>query len=274
MGNESKTSRLVIGGAILLVLVLLLGGGIYFSSNTQPEPTPTPFAATLEDAQQLVDERNYSGALEMLEQIVASDTQNAEAYFLLGLANFNTGKYDEAKEAFNRSLEIDSSRAAAVHHNLGALAYQFGDFETAIEEFKLALEADPDDSDSHYQLGATYLVQSLPADGVVPDVELLKAARSEFEEALELDPEMPEAMVGLANVHMLFDQVPLAIELLEGALEQSPDMGEALFALGRAYAVSNETEKAKKTLQAFIETNPPEIWKQQAQEIIKQLEEQ
>jgi tetratricopeptide (TPR) repeat protein len=216
----------------------------------------------------------YAAAVEALEYIVGEDTSNAEAAFALGLAYFNAGQYEKAREAFENSLELDSGRAAAVHHNLGALAYQVGEMQEAVKEFQAALEADPDDPDTHYQLGATYLTMAQPtAEGQQPDMGLLEQARQELERALELAPNKPEALVGLGNYYMVMNQFPEAIEKLELAVEENPTMREALFALGRAYAVNGQIARAKETLQMFLDTDPPEVWAGQARDILMQLGE-
>jgi Flp pilus assembly protein TadD len=220
-----------------------------------------------------MDAGNYVDAAQKLEEIVDANDENAEAYFLLGVARFNLGEYELARSAFERALELDPERAASVHHNLGALAYQMQDFQTAETEFKAALETDPDDPDTHYQLGATYLVQALPANTMTPDAEMLTRAEEQFEKALDLAPGKGEALVGLGNVYLLDNRVEEAVEVLEQAVDGNPEMGEALFALGRAYTLAGETEEARATLQRFLEGNPPEVWAEQARQILAQLGE-
>ncbi len=262
-------NKRLISVGVVLILVIGLGAGIIFSLRS-----PQPAEVDLEEARPLLDAGRYEEAREQLKQFVAANPQHAEAHFLLGLAHFNLEEYGPAEEAFRRSLDLDVDRAAAVHHNLGALAYQTGEIETAIEEFQAALEIDPDDSDSHYQLGASYLVQALPSDQMSPpDEASLKKAEAQFEHALELKPNKPEALVGLSNVYMLQNRLDEAISLLETALEQNPQMREALFALGRAYAAAGQLEKSKETLQRFLATDPPAVWAQQAEELLSQLDE-
>ncbi len=244
---------------LLLALVLVTGCG-----RTPP---------TLDEAQSKMDAGEFTAAADMLEQIVAQDQENAEAYFLLGLSYFNLANYEKAQGAFEQTLKLDPERAAAVHHNLGALAYQTGDMNTAIEEFKSALDADPNDSDTHYQLGATYLVLALPTEIQPPDEEKLQQAQAEFEASLALTPGKPEALVGIGNIYLLQNRLPEAIETLEQVVEDNPQMREALFALGRTYATAGDVPQAQATLQRFLDTDPPAVWAQQAQEILTQLGE-
>ncbi|MBN2002325.1 MAG: tetratricopeptide repeat protein [Anaerolineae bacterium] len=257
--------------AILAIVILVgVGGGALYLFPKLSKPTPAS-TTDLTAIQAQIDSGEFATARTNLEQLVASDNTNAEAYFLLGLACFNLQDYQKAREFFARSMELDPGRTAAVHHNLGALAYQTGEMDTAVQEFQAALAIDPNDADSHYQLGATYLLMAFPENAAEPNPENLLMAQTEFEQSLVLVPDKPESLVGLSNVYMFQNKVPDAIELLEKAIEQVPDMSEALFTLGRAYAVVGETEKAKQTLQRFLDTDPPDVWANEAQQLLDQL---
>ncbi|HNT73987.1 MAG TPA: tetratricopeptide repeat protein [Anaerolineae bacterium] len=261
--------------AIVLVVGALVSGGSWLLQRSAKTPTPeaSVIGGDIEAAQAQLDAGEFVAAKATLEQLVAQNDKDAEAHFLLGLACFNLQEYDKARESFNRSLALDPGRGAAVHHNLGVLAYQLGDLTTAVAEFQAALAIDAQDADSHYQLGATYLVLAFPAGALQPDADYLAKSQSEFELALQSAPNKPEALVGLANIHIFQNRVDEAIALLEEALEQSPDMREALFALGRAYAVAGQNAQARETLQRFLDTNPPEVWAQEAQQLLGQLDQ-
>ena len=254
-----------------IVVVLVLAGGVAAAIMLSNRPTQTSDAAGLEAIQAKMDGGDYAGAKADLESVLAEDDQNAEAHFKMGLASFNLGDYEAAEVHFNRSLALEPDRAAAVHHNLGVLAYQIGDMDTALAEFESALEADPDDADTHYQLGATYLILAFPMGAVEPDPERLAEAEAQFNRALEVSPGKPEALVGLANIYMLQNDMPQAITLLEDVVAQRPDMREALFALGRSYAAVGDTDKAVTTLETFLETDPPAVWADQAEQLLQTL---
>lgn len=251
---------------IMLALILLAG-------CHPAESTPLAANLDIEAIKEQMDAGEYTIAQQALEAIIAEDKENSEAYFLLGLSHFKLGEIAPARAAFNRALELDPERAGAVHHNLGSLAYQEGELETAEKELKTALELEPNDPDSHYQLGATYLMMALPLNDAPPNAERIAQAQAKFEECLELAPDKAEALVGLGNSYLLQNNLEGALELLEKAVEKSPQMPEALFTLGRTYAMSGQTEQAQTTLNEFLATNPPATWRQQAEDILNQLEE-
>ncbi|MGC9521252.1 MAG: tetratricopeptide repeat protein [Anaerolineae bacterium] len=262
--------HLLLGIALAMVLIGAVVAVIYLSNRPLPSEEEADAMAAI---QAEIDAGNYESARTQLEEVLAEDEGDAEAHFKLGLVYFNLGEYQLAQERFSRSLELEPDRAAAVHHNLGVLAYQTGDMDGALEEFRAALSVDPDDPDTHYQLGATYLLVAFPTGAEEPDMESLASAEAEFERALEVASGKPEALVGLANVYMLRGEMTGAIDLLEQAIEQAPEMREALFALGRAYAAVGERDRAIDTLETFLATDPPAMWAQQAQELLDELDQ-
>jgi protein O-GlcNAc transferase len=255
-------------GRLLLVglIVILVGVGLYFV--LQASSKSQPVTVSVEEVQAQIDAGQYDAARDALEKLIATDPENAEAHFMLGLTYFNLGEYAKAQASFSQAMALEPQRAAAVHHNLGVLAYQTGDMETAVAEFKAALEADPNDPDSHYQLGATYLQIAVSNS----DLTYLQQAEVEFKRALELAPGKPEALVGLGTLYLNQNKIAEATKLLEQAVQSNPEMREALFALGMAYFAGGDTASAKTTLQKFLDTQPPEQWANEAREIMKQLE--
>ncbi len=257
-----KSKRLILGGVVLVLLIGGLVAGLYYSTQSQPDTAPPP-----------KQEATDAPEVESISQI-----DDAEEAFSQGLEYFGMGDYDKAEAAFQRALELDSGRAAAVHHNLGVLKYQQAledpnaDIQDAVDEFKAALEEDPDDPDSHYQLGATYLAMAQPtALGQPANFEVLELARAELEKAMELAPDKAEPLVGMGHYYMTRNELANAIEALEKALELDPDLPEALFALGNAYAAAGKPSEAKEALEKFLDTDPPKVRAEQAEALIKNL---
>jgi Tfp pilus assembly protein PilF len=257
--------RVILVIVVVLVLVGGVGAAVYFSNR----PSDATVDQDLDAVQAEIDAGDFEAARADLEAILAEDEENAEAHFKMGLIFFNLGDHEGARGHFNTSLSLEPDRAAAVHHNLGVLAYQAGDMDAAVAEFQAALEADPDDADTHYQLGATYLILAFPMGAIEPDAVRFQQAEDEFDRALAVEPNKPEALVGLANVYLLRNDMAQAISTLESVIEQSPQMREALFALGRAYAAVGDTANAKSTLEQFLDTDPPAVWAEQAEEILQ-----
>lgn len=256
--------RLIIVGVVVFVLAAVVIAALSLAPPAAPE-------MTLDEIRARMDAGEYAAVREALLAYVAASPNDAEARFRLGLTHFNLNEYDLAREQFTTALALDPERAPAVHHNLGVLNYQVGDFTGAVQEFQAALAQDPDDADTHYQLGATYLVMAIPAIDAPPDFEKLAQAEAEFSQALALAPDKPEALVGLGNIYLLQNDPDAAIEVLGQAVEMAPRLPEALFALGRAYLLNGQLDAARETFQRFLQADPPEMWAQQVEILLSQM---
>ena len=210
----------------------------------------------------------YAEAVAELEAIIEDDPGNSGAHFLLGQAYNQDGDLLKAADEFRTVLALDPDNGAA-HHNLGVTLFQMRDPNAAASEFLAALELDPDDPDTRYQLGATYLVLALSAGP--PDAELLDQATAEFEAALETHADMPEALIGMGNIHIQRQDFEGAVETLKQALEEVPDSPEAHYALAQAYTLKGDEVLACQTYDRFIELNPPADWRTQAAQVMSEL---
>jgi len=94
-------------------------------------------------------------AIESYKQAIRIDPDYRDAHFNLGLAYYNSGKYEEKIESYKQAIRIDPDYADA-HYNLGNAYGRSGKYEEAIESYRQALRIDPDDARAHYNLGYVY----------------------------------------------------------------------------------------------------------------------
>jgi len=267
----------------LFIVVGLLVVLAACQGRSQPETVDEPLDPRDESQSQDVEELvnsgrasleagNYDEAVSTLEEAVEQAPNNRDAHFLLGQAYNQNGELSKAVDAYRKVLEIEPESAAA-HHNLGVTYYQLQDLRAAMDQFEKALEIDPDDADTHYQLGAAYLTLALSGSepGSPGDPELLEQATAEFETALELRENMPEALIGLGNVQLQQGNYSAAIDALQQALESVPNSREAHYALAGAFAQSGNIEKACETYDQFLSLDPPAAWKAQAEQTMASL---
>jgi tetratricopeptide (TPR) repeat protein len=103
------------------------------------------------------------------------------------------------------------------------------------------------------------------------DPELLDQATEEFDAALELRENMPEALIGLGNVYLQQGDYDAAIEVLEQAIASVPDSREAHYALAGALAQSGNADRACETYSQFLSLDPPANWRAQAEQTMASL---
>jgi len=94
--------------------------------------------------------KEYKQAADWLERVSASDVHYREANFFLGLARLETGDTAGAQKAFQ--MIASTVPLSEVFNNLGA-AENRRNLPQAVDDFRKALEGDPNDPDYHFNLG-------------------------------------------------------------------------------------------------------------------------
>ena len=77
-------------------------------------------------------------------------------------------------------------------------------------------------------------------------------ALDEFDRAIEIDAELAEAYVGRGYYYLLSGDAAEGLVQLQQAVVLDPEMPEAKFALGIAFAEAGQIDTAIATLEAFL----------------------
>jgi serine/threonine protein kinase len=120
----------------------------------------------------------------------------------------------------------------------------------ARECLEQAIHIDPAYALPHSVLGGSFVTPAVY--GIIPAHQAMPLARAEYQKALEIDPMLPEALVGLAAIAMLYDyNWKEADRLFAMALTRGPlpggaraRYGQFLYWTGRPEAAVKETEGA------------------------------
>ena len=118
-----------------------------------------------------------------------------------GIALFNKGKLGEAKSTFEGVLKQNDNSAEA-HYRLGLifLSRQYRNEDDAVDQMDRAVEINPSSADYQYGLGAAYGIKAQNA-GVIKQAFLAPKIKKAFEKAVELNPKLIEAHIGLAQYY-------------------------------------------------------------------------
>jgi tetratricopeptide (TPR) repeat protein len=79
------------------------------SSSSKPAAAPSDYAR----AKAMVEARNYKDAIPVLQQVVAKEPRNADAYNLLGFATRKTGNPQGSLQYYTTALQIDPKHLGA-----------------------------------------------------------------------------------------------------------------------------------------------------------------
>lgn len=227
-----------------------------------------PLNDLLDQARAAIDRNDFQAAIEPLQKFIAEKEDFAYAHFQLGYVYTALKQPKEARPEYERAVALDpkmseaqldlgillleSDPAAAVgplskavdliptqsrpRFLLGAAQERSGDLKSASQSFEAALRLDPKDLDTTLHLGQLYLTQKRPAE-----------AENKFRSALELQPNLPAALLGLAQ-SLDQQKKPEAAEAYQNYLKTQPEDPNAKEHLAKSLVAKNQFDEAEALL--------------------------
>lgn len=101
----------------LVAMLALLSAAPVWADDTLETPVQDVSAYNLAEIKTMLDDGNYAEAIGKLHHITRKDTQNADAFNLLGYALRHTGDMNGSMANYIKALEIEPA-------HVGALEYQ------------------------------------------------------------------------------------------------------------------------------------------------------
>ena len=173
------------------------------------------------------------------EQALALNQQLAEGHTCLGNVFFSSGRYDEAVQQFQRSLDLDHTSDETLR--LLAAAYEkqgkLGDAEQA---YRKAVALRPNYWNVYNAFGAFYYNQARYADAVVM-----------FQKAISLAPSNFRAYSNLGGIYLLLGRYQEAVDALKQSNTLRPSF-ESYGNLGAAYFYMRRYQDSVDNLQQAL----------------------
>ncbi|HJU91451.1 MAG TPA: tetratricopeptide repeat protein [Pyrinomonadaceae bacterium] len=178
----------VLGSPFLLILLFLLLRG-FFSDIIGSHRAKAAFRQNLESA--------------------TLNPADASAHYNLGLIHQNRGELDQARERFERALQIDAEEIDA-SYQLGRIARQQKRYTDAIQNFEQVVMRNPAHSQHEVwrEVAATYI-----AAGQFED------ARTALDQFLEHRPSDPEGLYLMGRAHAGLGHKREAASLMQACIE-------------------------------------------------------
>jgi tetratricopeptide (TPR) repeat protein len=111
--------------------------------------------SAVEEATELLHEERFREAMVELRKVLEADARNPYAYFFLGVAFFEVGEVEAARDAYEACVKLApkhlGARVALTH-----VRRAMGDVRGAIREGMAALSLAPADGDALYAVGLAY----------------------------------------------------------------------------------------------------------------------
>lgn len=185
-------------------------------------------------AQALVRSDQFDKALPLL---VAATTRpgakpDAGLLYYRGLAEFRTGRIEDARRSFQQVIDIEPRNSAALFY-LGRIAYERNEFNDSIVMLNRATQSDPQLAEAWTLLTIAYLRRASGVDQTQARADYTNAVRA-GEALYKLKPDAPSALLyGQALVYA--GQHARAVPVLERATAANSQAdGTAFFLLGVA----------------------------------------
>ena len=141
------------------------------------------------------------------------------------------------------------------HNNLGDLYGRHGNFEKAIEEFKIAIALLPNYGDAYHNMANSYL-----------QLGKIDEAIENYQKALTFNPGLWQSHQNLAAIYAQRGQINLTLEHLEKAVALNPQNPTLRLNLGIVYFNLGKKAEAKKEFEAVLVLDPGN---QDAQKFLK-----
>jgi tetratricopeptide (TPR) repeat protein len=156
------------------------------------------------------------------------------------------GSPDEAIRIVQGIIATDPEATAASYDILGASYIAKNDLGRAAENFRKALDLDPQLMNAHYRLA-----------WIAEKQGRLREAEAEYQKEIEITPGHFKALYNLAHVYQMTGELDKERETLEKCLDADPKFPLTYFYLARLYFVRGErTQEAIDLVKKGIDLKP------------------
>lgn len=248
------------------------------------------FGQTLQDAQKLIDNESYFKAKQTLYKVLAAGTElKPDVYYYLGNAYLKDDDVDsaklfykqvfnpdtrtplgylangrlallnkntvEAKQNFDRALQITKMKNANIYYEIGDAYFKPNiiDLQAAITNFEAAYNLDSKNTSILLELGDAYLENS------ANDPSMGGKAMNKYESASEINKSLPLAWIKIGRLSMrgrIYDQ---AIDAFDKALAIDPSYAVIYKELGEAYYYTKQFDKMLTNFKKYVALSPGDL---------------
>ncbi len=185
------------------------------AAKQQSTKSPVDHAAKEEQAIVLINQGKLQEAEAVYKDLIATGTLNYVVYANLAAIYGIQKRFDETIDIARKALELNPNQPQS-HYNLANAYQEKGEPEVAIKSYLKALEMKPNYLEAHTNLGNTLKEQG----------KLDEAIRS-YENALAIKPDTPDIHINIGNVYKMKNNLDDAINAYNSALRLDPKHHEA-----------------------------------------------
>jgi predicted Zn finger-like uncharacterized protein len=231
----------------------------------------------------------YDRAIDQINRVIEEYPKNEEYVFIRGRIYFDRGNYDTARKDFNKAYELNTHYHQA-YFFVGRTAFEQGEYDTATRIFRHVLDYRPNNGEFHYWMGRTLEKENRTGQALEeyrkasavdeayavrnPELFIRRGrllarlgysieGRKDIERALELAPEMDEALIAMGETNFDDKMYDEAIDNFTKALESNPERPSAQYKLGMSLIYSGRDNEGVKHLQKAVKYGyeDPEVFR-------------
>ncbi len=162
--------------AIALSLLVGFAGGVVFS--VYKIPSITGQFPSNQQSKNTDDEKKQH--IQHLEESVAENDQNIEAWTQLGHAYFDSDDFKKAIFAYNKVLKLEPNNSA-IYSDLGVMYRRNSEPEKAIESFNKAIELDATNIQAQFNVGIVLFHDLKDQDGAIKAWEKVASIQPDYQ---------------------------------------------------------------------------------------------
>ena len=172
---------------------------------------PDDMREVAQEATDLFKMQRYDEAAAKYQMIIDKYPESLYAWSNLGVVRSQEGKLQEAMKALQQAVKLSPNDAFS-YRNLGIVYYQLNQNDAAIDALERSIALDPNNVYSHDYLGCACSQKGWQ-----------EVAEKEFQKAIEINDDFPDAHYNLAIVYAM--QKPPALELARRHYKRALELG-------------------------------------------------
>jgi tetratricopeptide (TPR) repeat protein len=191
--------------------------------------------------------QDYAQAVPLLKQAAARDPQNLTLLMTLAHSCLWSKQYPCVLDTYHEILALNAESAEA-DMLAGEASDELHDHGDAIEQFRAAVKANPNEPEVHFGLGYLLWTQ-----------KHLDEAATEFQAELANDPKHAQSMLYLGDTYLQLNQPEKARPFLEQAEQADPSQWRVHLDLGILAADAGQSDEALRQLTLADKQQPAEV---------------
>ncbi len=201
----------------------------------------------LSQALDLYHQGKLDEAQQLFINVLNSEPKNLDALYFMAMIDHQAGRTEVAEHRANDLLQLKPSDGKALNL-LGTILMSRGKTQEALAYFDKGIKYNSKDPVLRVNAAICNIGEGKPAISI-----------ERCKEAINLNPDYPNAYNILGNAYMGISDMEKAAESFEKALAKKTDFHDARFNLGAAYLDMNRYDEAQQCFDTVLENNPENV---------------